>query len=264
MDGWSDISSAPPQYREVAWIANWALLAQGLGWSINYLAMIYQSYKDRTYGMAILPLCCNFAWEFVYSVIYPSYNSAERAVLTTWMILNLFLMYTAIKFAPNEWQHAPLVRQCLPWIFFVAIAAFTAGHLALAATVGVAKAANWGAFLCFELLTSGAVCQLMSRGSSRGASYTIWYVFFFAFQILRHVCHVIKWGFQRLSRFLGSYIGGIFLHVRETHWPQEFGWVSHPFVAWHGLMCFSLDIAYVVFLWRIRRQEHRSQRKKAL
>ncbi|KAG2007964.1 hypothetical protein GB937_008157 [Aspergillus fischeri] len=241
MDGWSDISSAPPQYREVAWIANWALLAQGLGWSINYLAMIYQSYKDRTYGMAILPLCCNFAWEFVYSVIYPSHNSAERAVLTTWMILNLFLMYTAIKFAPNEWQHAPLVRQCLPWIFPVAIAAFTAGHLALATTVGVGKAANWGAFLCFELLTSGAVCQLMSRGSSRGASYTIW-----------------------LSRFLGSYIGGIFLHVRETHWPQEFGWISHPFVAWHGLMCFSLDIAYVVFLWRIRRQEHRSQWKKAL
>ncbi|KAJ8179082.1 hypothetical protein LV157_007418 [Aspergillus fumigatus] len=241
MDGWSDLSSAPPQYREVAGIADWALLAQGLGWSINYLAMIYQSYKDRTYGMAILPLCCNFAWEFVYSVIYPSHNSAERAVLTTWMILNLFVMYTAIKFAPNEWQHAPLVRQCLPWIFPVAIAAFTAGHLALAATVGVSKAANWGAFLCFELLTSGAVCQLMSRGSSRGASYTIW-----------------------LSRFLGSYIGGIFLHVRETHWPQEFGWISHPFVTWHGLMCFSLDIAYVTFLWRIRRQEHRSQRKKAL
>ncbi|KAH1712394.1 Cytochrome P450 monooxygenase pyr9 [Aspergillus fumigatus] len=241
MDGWSDLSSAPPQYREVAGIADWALLAQGLGWSINYLAMIYHSYKDRTYGMAILPLCCNFAWEFVYSVIYPSHNSAERAVLTTWMILNLFVMYTAIKFAPNEWQHAPLVRQCLPWIFPVAIAAFTAGHLALAATVGVSKAANWGAFLCFELLTSGAVCQLMSRGSSRGASYTIW-----------------------LSRFLGSYIGGIFLHVRETHWPQEFGWISHPFVTWHGLMCFSLDIAYVTFLWRIRRQEHRSQRKKAL
>lgn len=146
--------------------------------------MIYHSYKDRTYGMAILPLCCNFAWEFVYSVIYPSHNSAERAVLTTWMILNLFVMYTAIKFAPNEWQHAPLVRQCLPWIFPVAIAAFTAGHLALAATVGVSKAANWGAFLCFELLTSGAVCQLMSRGSSRGASYTIWSVLF-ALLILR-------------------------------------------------------------------------------
>lgn len=163
MDGWSDLSSAPPQYREVAGIADWALLAQGLGWSINYLAMIYHSYKDRTYGMAILPLCCNFA---------------------TWMILNLFVMYTAIKFAPNEWQHAPLVRQCLPWIFPVAIAAFTAGHLALAATVGVSKAANWGAFLCFELLTSGAVCQLMSRGSSRGASYTIWSVLF-ALLILR-------------------------------------------------------------------------------
>lgn len=184
MDGWSDLSSAPPQYREVAGIADWALLAQGLGWSINYLAMIYHSYKDRTYGMAILPLCCNFAWEFVYSVIYPSHNSAERAVLTTWMILNLFVMYTAIKFAPNEWQHAPLVRQCLPWIFPVAITAFTAGHLALAATVGVSKAANWGAFLCFELLTSGAVCQLMSRGSSRGASYTIWSVLF-ALLILR-------------------------------------------------------------------------------
>ncbi|KAJ5815881.1 hypothetical protein N7447_008114 [Penicillium robsamsonii] len=174
MDGWSDISSAPPEYKDVAWIADRALLAQGLGWSINYLAMIYQSRKDRTYGMAILPLCCNFAWEFVYTVVYPSQNPVERAVLTTWMVLNLYLMYTAIKFAPNEWQHAPLVRQSLPVIFPVAIVAFTAGHLALAATVGVAKAANWGAFLCFELLTAGAVCQLMSRGSSRGASYTIW------------------------------------------------------------------------------------------
>ncbi|KAJ5155045.1 uncharacterized protein N7500_010484 [Penicillium coprophilum] len=212
MDGWSDISSAPPEYRDVAWIADRALLAQGLGWSINYLAMIYQSHKDRTYGMAILPLCCNFAWEFVYTVIYPSQNPAERAVLTTWMVLNLFLMYTAIKFSPNEWQHAPLVRKSLPVIFPVAIAAFTAGHLAFAATVGVAKAANWSAFLCFELLTAGAVCQLMSRGSSRGASYTI----------------------------------------------------CHPFVAWHGIMCFSLDIAYVVLLWYIRRQEHRGQSKKVM
>ncbi|OQE38552.1 hypothetical protein PENCOP_c008G04552 [Penicillium coprophilum] len=241
MDGWSDISSAPPEYSDVAWIADRALLAQGLGWSINYLAMIYQSHKDRTYGMAILPLCCNFAWEFVYTVIYPSQNPAERAVLTTWMVLNIFLMYTAIKFSPNEWQHAPLVRKSLPVIFPVAIAAFTAGHLAFAATVGVAKAANWSAFLCFELLTAGAVCQLMSRGSSRGASYTIW-----------------------ASRFLGSYIGSIFLHVRETHWPHEFNWISHPFVAWHGIMCFSLDIAYVVLLWYIRRQEHRGHSKKVM
>ncbi|KJZ80338.1 hypothetical protein HIM_00188 [Hirsutella minnesotensis 3608] len=176
MDGWSDASSAPAAYKDVVWMANWALLAQGFGWSVNYLSMIYGSNKDRTYGMAILPLCCNFAWELVYTFIYPSKNPAERLVLTTWMVLNIFVMYTAIKHAPNEWNHAPLVRSHLPWIFFLATSAFTAGHMALAATVGQARAVNWGAFLCFELLTVGAVCQLISRGSSRGTSYTAWYL----------------------------------------------------------------------------------------
>lgn len=167
-------TSPPAEYQPFAWIADTATLVQGVCWAINYGNAIYRSVKDRTYGMAILPLCCNLSWEFVYTVIYRSQNVYEHIVISTWLILNVIMMGCAIKFAPNEWGHAPLVQRTLPFIFLAGTIAFVMGQLALAATVGPGLAMNWAGAFCYVLLTIGSLCQLMTRGSSRGVSYTMW------------------------------------------------------------------------------------------
>lgn len=173
MDGF-DVSQAPLEYREVEWIANIFVLGMGIGWLINYVGMVYKSFNDQTYGMSLMPLCCNIAWEVVYGLIHPSQSWAERGVFLSGLAINFGVMYAAIKFSPNEWTHAPLVQRNLPLIFAVGIVGWVTGHLALAAEIGPSLAYSWGAVVCQLLLSVGGACQLLARGSTRGASYTLW------------------------------------------------------------------------------------------
>jgi paspaline synthase len=173
MDGF-DVFKAPPEYRAVEPIANLFVLGMGVGWLINYVGMVYKSFKDKTYGMAIMPLCCNIAWEVVYGIIYPSKSWVEQGVFLAGLSINFGVMYAAIRFAPNEWTHAPLVMHNLPLIFAIGMFGFLTGHLALAAEIGHSLAYSWGAVVCQLLLSIGGLCQLLCRGSTRGASYTLW------------------------------------------------------------------------------------------
>jgi paspaline synthase len=173
MDGF-DATTAPPAYQEVAWIANIFVFGMGAGWLINYAGMVYKSFEERTYCMAIMPLCCNIAWEVAYGLVYPSKSYLEHGVFLSGLAVNLCVIYTAITFGPNEWTNAPLVARNLPLIFVLGILGFLTGHLALAAEIGPSLAYSWGAVFCQLLLSVGGLCQLLTRGSTRGNSYTLW------------------------------------------------------------------------------------------
>ncbi|GAD99481.1 integral membrane protein [Paecilomyces variotii No. 5] len=138
-----DSSKAPPEYRKVEWLSNLFIAGMGIGWVINYVGMIYQSFRDKTYSMAILPLCCNIAWEFVFGLIYPSENSVEHCTFLAGLTVNFAIIYAAVRFAPNEWPHSPLVMKNMALIFFFGISACVAGHLALAAEIGSELAISW-------------------------------------------------------------------------------------------------------------------------
>lgn len=125
------LSQAPPEYLEVAWIASTCKLFMGVGWITNYIGMIYNSWKYQTYGMSLMPLCCNFAWELVYALIHPFDGGLERSVHYTGLALNCGVMYTAVRFAAREWNHAPLVQRNLLWIFVMCVAGWMSAHLAL-------------------------------------------------------------------------------------------------------------------------------------
>ncbi|KAJ5267343.1 hypothetical protein N7478_010736 [Penicillium angulare] len=161
--------------------APWSLtilsIGMCVGWLANYIAMIRKSFQDRTYGMALMPLCCNIACEFVYGVIYPPDIPIWPYIFASWLALNFLVVYAAMKFAPNEWSHAPLVEQNLPCIFAVSIAMWMSAHLTLVAHVGQSAAAAWSSWFCQLLLSAGGLCQLIVRGSTRGTSLFIWYVF---------------------------------------------------------------------------------------
>lgn len=173
MDGF-DSSAAPQAYLDIKWITDTFVALMGLGWSINYVGMVQHSFRDRTYSMAIIPLCNNIGWEIVYAFVYPSKSTIERIVFVTGLTLNLGVMYAAVKFSPREWGHAPLVEKNLPLIFLVGVFTCLTGHLALAAEIGPALAYSWGAVICQILLSVGGLGQLLARNSTRGASYTLW------------------------------------------------------------------------------------------
>lgn len=140
---------------------SWALNLLGMGmcifWVANYIGMIYKSFKDQTYSMALMPLCCNIACEFVYGVIHPVNVSIHSYVFASWFILDCMVAFTTLKFAPNEWKNAPLVHNNLKWILAVGVAGWMTAHLALVAQFGTVDAAAWSAWFC-QLFLSLVAC----------------------------------------------------------------------------------------------------------
>ncbi|KAK6215656.1 hypothetical protein QIS74_08675 [Colletotrichum tabaci] len=145
----ADVSQAPEAYRDVVWIADTCKLIMGIGWTANYVGMIRKSLKDQTYAMALLPLCCNFAWELTYAIMYAFTTSLEKYVHFSGLLLNCGVMYTAVKNAPREWEHAPLVQRNLRLIFVLAVAGFASAHIVLAKQVGPELGQAWSAFSRF-------------------------------------------------------------------------------------------------------------------
>ncbi|KAJ5388863.1 hypothetical protein N7509_011404 [Penicillium cosmopolitanum] len=204
--------------------------------------MAYTSHRDQTYGMSVLPLCCNFAWEITYAVIYPPHNPIERFNVTLYLVLNVFIMVGAVRYAPREWAHAPLVQRNLFRIFAGATLIFLLAHVALAETT-------------FWSREPGVSCW--EGGSSRGATYGIWYVF------RREDAHEFKGStnnvLRRASRFIGSYVSAISVELRRMHWPEAFGWLESPMVKWHMVVCVLLDVGYVLMLRNVKKKEREQE-----
>ncbi|CRL19196.1 unnamed protein product [Penicillium camemberti] len=235
MDGF-DASQAPIEYQAVRPLADLFLLGVTLGWVTNYALMVYTSFKEGTYAMSIMPLCCNFAWEIVYGLIYPSKNRLERGLIMLELLINFGIIYAAISFSPQEWSHAPLVEHNLHWIFGIGIIGFLTGHLALAAEIGPALAYSWSAIVAQLLLSVGGLCQLLCRGSTRGASYSLW-----------------------LSRFLGSCCVIGFAVLRWMYWPESFAWLNSPLVLWSVAAFLIVDSSYGLCYWHVKRHEESFQ-----
>lgn len=57
---------------------NWVdltVLLSGIAWTITYVALVYRGIKGKSYGMPLVPLSMNFAWEITFSLIYPPHAS---------------------------------------------------------------------------------------------------------------------------------------------------------------------------------------------
>ncbi|MEN0055073.1 MAG: hypothetical protein AAGC65_15470 [Mucilaginibacter sp.] len=73
-----------------------AVSASGLAWTITYVALVYRGLKDKSYGMPLIPLALNFAWEFVFSIIYPPLSDGISGTIVNgiWMTCDLGIIIT--------------------------------------------------------------------------------------------------------------------------------------------------------------------------
>ncbi|RYP42594.1 hypothetical protein DL767_000118 [Monosporascus sp. MG133] len=237
MDGFGN-SRPPPAYQEVQWLGDTLVALMGIGWLINYTAMIWHSYTGETYSMAIIPLCNNIGWELVYTMVYPSSNRTELAVFAAGVTLNVVIMIAATRAAKTEWSYSPFVTNYLPLIFVVGTLICFTGHIALAAEIGPALAYSWGAVICQLVLSIGGVCQLLQRNSTRGTSWTLW-----------------------LSRFLGSWCTVGFASLRWKYWPEEFGWLASPLILWSLATFLLADMTYGICFYQMSQAEALTTRK---
>ncbi|PYH45065.1 meroterpenoid cyclase pyr4 [Aspergillus saccharolyticus JOP 1030-1] len=235
MDGFNHLE-VPAEYEELKWLDTLFVAGMGIGWLAYYLNATYTSFTDQTYCMTVAGLTINFAWETVYCLVYPAKGMIERTICFLGLLLDIAVIYGAIRNGRNEWRHSPLVMNNLVLSFTVMTLFWVSGHLALAAQLGPGQAYSWGAVVCQMFISVGDVFLLLTRGSTRGASYTKW-----------------------LSRFLGSISTLGFASIRYVYWPRAFAWLNCPLMLWAVAVFFLSELLYGFCFFLIRRQEEASR-----
>jgi paspaline synthase len=235
-----DAKNNPPDYY--LWVQDYVTILMGILWIAAYILYIRQSYRDKSYGMPILSLCANIAWEFVYGVINPP-GFAEFVTFLPYFLVDLGLVYTTIKFGPYEWAHSPIVKKNLPLIMLVGCGMLTWAQWAIAVLFDdVHEASFWSGFACQLIGSWAALAQLISRASTRGHTIAIWWY-----------------------RFTGTLCAIFVFQWRVYYYPQDYTYI-HTHAA--NFIFFASEIgelAYpVVFMYIRRREEREDQEKRKL
>ncbi|KAI5801292.1 hypothetical protein EDC01DRAFT_647480 [Geopyxis carbonaria] len=223
--------SGPPAYVANKWIMDIITLIMGTLWTVTYFLMMQQSFRAKTYSMAIFALVGDFTWEATYAFLSPQACFADQLVFTVWLLIDVGLIYACVKHAHVEWAHAPLVATYIKEIFLVCGIMFQAAHWTFLETAGPALGVFWSAFAMQILLSVGMLAQLVMRGSTRGGTVAIW-----------------------ATRYMGSNCGHAVYFLRHRFWPEAFTYVESPFYGFIFWAHQFLDLAYIVVYFMLNKQ----------
>jgi paspaline synthase len=96
-------------------------------------------------------------------------------MFSPWIIIDLVIIYTTVRFGPEQWKHSPLVANNLAVILGVGTVLSFVMHWALVESFPSSdEAAFWSGFGSQLLLGVASVAQLMSRDNTSGHSWSIW------------------------------------------------------------------------------------------
>ena len=68
------------------------LILGGIFWILTYIFIISKGYKDKTYGMPLLALCANIAWEFIFSFLLP-HSPLQLYINYLWFALDVVIVF---------------------------------------------------------------------------------------------------------------------------------------------------------------------------
>lgn len=78
-------------------------------WTLAYLLMIRRGLRDRSYGMPVIALCLNIAWETYFS-LFSDAQLANKVGYGIYLAADLGVLWTCLRFGPEDFR-SPLVRQ---------------------------------------------------------------------------------------------------------------------------------------------------------
>jgi hypothetical protein len=88
-------------------------------WVVAYLLIIRQCFRDQSYGLPLVAICLNFAWEFLASWVLPNPVPLWHAFDRIWFFVDLVIVYQLLRYGPAL-QRIPEVRR-----FFYPLVALT-------------------------------------------------------------------------------------------------------------------------------------------
>lgn len=117
---------------------------------------------------------CNIGWEAVYGLIDPS-AVAEFIAFLPFLVIDMGIVYTTVKFGPREWKQAPLIAQNLGMINAIGIFMMVGGHWTFKKLfLDLCEGGFWAGFICQGIISWSSIAQLLSGSSVKGHSIKIW------------------------------------------------------------------------------------------
>lgn len=171
-----DVTKAPlafQEWRNTFWFCT---MYTNVAWTIVYVGLIQKSMQDRSYAMPFFSQCCNIAWEITFGFVCPTDHWLVTLCFRLAVIVNSLVVYTTIRYGAREWDYAPLVKRNLGMIYVLGIGVAITGQIQIAKQLGRSKACFIIAICLQVVLSVGSLCQLLVRGSTRGFSFTLWFV----------------------------------------------------------------------------------------
>lgn len=98
-------------------------------WLGAYFMILRLAFKEKTYGMPIVAMCGNIAWEFLYGIgVFPA-CAVTRTDCTQWLIqggnfaafiMDCTIVYTILRFGRQQFRQ-PIMEKYFPYIVFMGI-----------------------------------------------------------------------------------------------------------------------------------------------
>ncbi|CAG8907151.1 unnamed protein product [Penicillium egyptiacum] len=227
-----DLSKAPLEFQEWTNTSVYIHLYTNVTWVIVYVGLIQRSIQDRSYAMPLFSQCFNIAWEITFGFIFPTDDWGVTAFFQLAVIINSVVTYTGIRYGSREWDHAPMVKRNLPMIYAAGIGTSLACYMGIAKQFGRTKACFMIAIILQAILSVGSLSQLLTRGSTRGFSFSLWFL-----------------------RFTGSLALVPEFYLRVQHWHEDFGFLASPLMLWCCYIFLGFDLVYGVCFWYIKQYE---------
>lgn len=82
-------------------------LGSGVFWLLAYILIIYRGFKDESYGMPVVALVGNIAWEFIFGLgietgCPATWASCPATIIQArnfiWLLFDVVILYTILKF----------------------------------------------------------------------------------------------------------------------------------------------------------------------
>jgi hypothetical protein len=150
------------------------LIAGALFWLTAYVNAIRVGLRDRTYGVPVVALALNFAWETIYSVqrLSISITSVYHWTFPAWAVMNSGIVYTYFAFGRTEFPACVSRPIFIVGSTLVFVISYTL-QAAFLIEFGIVHAPAYTAFLQNVLMSGLFIAMLISRRGTRGQSLTI-------------------------------------------------------------------------------------------
>ncbi|KAI6579242.1 hypothetical protein MCOR06_010169 [Pyricularia oryzae] len=247
----------PPEHVP-QWLpmASTAVLVFGMvSWYTAYALITIQSIKDQSYGMPLIATIANWSWELLYSFTVAE-HPFEMVGLGMWFFLDVGLVWTTVKYAPNDWKHtAPWIGRNMALIFAVLVPWALWGNYTFSSWwlsepgmgfgtkqgkwfrgkegYDTLELGIWSALIPQGWISAGSLAMLISRGHSGGTSWTIWAL--------------------RAAGSAGGMFG--FTYHSYYYWPEQHGFFANPFHLFLSSIYLIPDIIYPFVLYRVQQTE---------